>query len=293
VKSQQKPLEIRSVEDLIRTVRAFMNKPRLWSKAIHTNGRYFIHVRENGADLFGLSKFCNFRGVSLVEWVGGVRRMVRSGYFAEKHIEEITKHTWTPLTHVNGNVRKAFLQWWNVVFPNGRSDKRIKIISLGESIKDVAIRKRSAVVSPHQLARRLDAQEKLGATGEKIAVAYEVSRLQKLGVRDPQRFVEHTAATNVAAGFDIWSHAPRADERFIEVKSTSNGVSRFFISQAQVDVLGTCSGSAFLYLVKVADVRKSIGHVDREIQNPIRVLREADLLRPVLYEVDAHEIPGT
>ena len=146
-------------------------------------------------------------------------------------------------------------------------------------------RGRARAVSPEDLAKRLAAQCALGNIGERIAIAYEHERLKAEGAKNPERFVEDVSLRNVAAGYDIWSYHPRAEERFIEVKAMTGDSSRFFLTRNEIKAWRALANAAFLNLVKVAEPFGGIGRVVQEIRNPIAVLEATSAHIPLVYEV--------
>lgn len=99
----------------------------------------------------------------------------------------------------------------------------------------------------------------LGLAGEQAVLAYERSRLQRIGLRELADQVEHTSViVGDGAGFDIRSFNEDGSERLIEVKTTSWGKQTpFFVSRNELAVSRERDEAYQLY--RVFDFRKRPG----------------------------------
>jgi hypothetical protein len=89
----------------------------------------------------------------------------------------------------------------------------------------------------------------LGAAGEEFVIAYERSRLQKLGSPRLSEKVEQVSKTQGdGLGFDVLSFELDGRERFIEVKTTAFGKETpFFISRNETDFSAAFADQFHLY----------------------------------------------
>jgi hypothetical protein len=110
-----KPGYIENTADLINSVRRFMEEPTLWRDAVGSSPLYFVHYQDGQNHLFGLSKFCALKNISLADYVQGVRRDFNGG-ITQKHISKITGQSWIPLDEVNSDIRSAFVAWFSGFF---------------------------------------------------------------------------------------------------------------------------------------------------------------------------------
>jgi len=141
------------------------------------------------------------------------------------------------------------------------------------------------LMTPEQLARRIAQQAATGKAGEAIAWRDEIERLRQFGVKNPEQCVEQTAATNVAAGYDLES-TTSTERRLIEVKSSTDGFSQgFFLSRNEWKTLEEAGDDAYIYLVSVTDVFNEDGRVIERIRNPIKRLKASAHCEPALFQV--------
>lgn len=92
---------VSNVDELRDSVRRFMEEPELWREAIGSHPRYFVHLTRGASHLFGLSKFCAFRGASLEEYVAKLRHTT-DGHITQKHIRRLVQKPWVPFDDVPG-----------------------------------------------------------------------------------------------------------------------------------------------------------------------------------------------
>lgn len=126
----------------------------------------------------------------------------------------------------------------------------------------------AGVVPPSQIRKRQKAREEIGLAAERAIVAYE---RQRLGDTLAKR-VDHVAARNAAAGYDIQSVSVIGDAttipRFIEVKAVSPTTLGFYWTANEVTVAHSLGSWYCLYLLPV-DTRSDL-RLDllRVISNP-------------------------
>lgn len=141
-------------------------------------------------------------------------------------------------------------------------------------------------VSANQLMAQLDRNAKTGLAGEIIAYKYELERLHKCGCPKPKDYIKHIAPDDVGAGYDIASTWP-ADERFIEVKSTTRSGSDFFITENECQVLAALGEKAWLYRVVVGV--DGTGEVVAQLQDPMNAI-SAEHWSPVVWRVSSEAL---
>ncbi|HEY76885.1 MAG TPA: DUF3883 domain-containing protein [Thermoflexia bacterium] len=276
---------VEEVTELIESVLSFMESPEYWREAVGSHPKYFVHYQEGEESFFGLSKFCAFKDITLKDYVT-VHRYEANGTTTQKHISRVTGQSWVPLKHVDESIRNAFEKWFFSFFPKSYDLDQIFIISISAVKPSRGERSRPSQLAPGELEKRLARQNKIGKAGELIAYRYEVERLAALGVGEPEKWIDHVSERNAAAGFDIWSHPPRRGVRYIEVKSSTEDPSSFYITRNEIETLRKHGDEAYLYVVLVTDVGKGQGKVVQEVQNPIAKLESRGTLEAVLYRAD-------
>ena len=107
-------------------------------------------------------------------------------------------------------------------------------------------------MSPGGLRRAIASRDELGRAAEEAVVRFEKRRLgAKLASQ-----IEHVAAKNVAAGYDVKSltvlEGAHLVSRYIEVKAVPVGSFRFFWSQNEVEVARVLREYYYLYLLPVS-----------------------------------------
>lgn len=282
----------RNAKDLIASVHAFaagsLSQQRV---ALGANARYFVHLKEGRKHLFGLSKFCAFRGIRLSAYRGERIHDETGGTEARNHLSKLTGEPWVPLRKTSSATQKAFERWFDTLPKNEafeRSRFRLLEISsshfegLNQSSSNEPRRKR--VITPERLAADLRKQVQVGSVGEKVAMRHEIKRLSALGVYKPRSCVEHVALRNIAEGYDIESVSEKGGVRYIEVKATMGSIENgFFISEGEISELERLGKQAYLYLVELSDLGKGRGAVVAEMSDPVRRLRASGRLHPILY----------
>ncbi len=140
----------------------------------------------------------------------------------------------------------------------------------------------SRVITPEQLRRQLDRQDKTGRDGELLVYLDEIERLTRLGCPNPASCVQIISADNTAAGYDLLSEW-NGGRRCIEVKTTANGREQFFITGNECETLRKLGDQAWLYRV---DLSAGVnGAVIMRLQDPMAHLGP-EHLRAVVWEVD-------
>jgi hypothetical protein len=266
---------VRNVEQLEDSVLRFWRARELWRAAIGSHLKYFVHCRVGAVHQFGLSKYCAFRDVSVSRYVGSLRRS-SDGHITQKHIQKVAGGEWVAFPNVAANVRGAFRRWFTGFAPGDYDLGRVSILSIGPKRSSGAGERRlPSSIAPEALAERLKAQERSGAAGERIAMAFEIRRLAEAGITNPRKYVDHVSLHNAAAGYDIYTFA-RGMERFIEVKTSGSGRGGSFISAHQLNTLRDLKANAWLYQVDLST------RTVKAIQDPARKLNKSNL-QPVLF----------
>jgi hypothetical protein len=274
------PAFIKTSADLLVSTMEFYSNEEYWKPVIGNNPRYFVHYQDVNTHMFGLSKYCAFRNVSVERYISAYRYET-SGGITQKHIAAITKKQWMPRRAVNSMVRNAFDSWIGAFFPNYNVGNASFItIDLQQG---VTINKGKKSVTPEDLETRLKLQQEIGKIGEEIAFEYEVSRLKKLGVKNPSKNVLHVSKSNCSAGYDIFSKLGK-QERYIEVKSSVSLDGCFYISRGELRRLKELQEHAYIYLVHVTDVVNKKGTVYKEVNDPSAKLEQSGMIEPILYE---------
>ena len=124
--------------DLIISVQNFMKSPDYWKDALGSHPKYFVHLQKGGEHYFGLSKFCAFKNIDLLDYINKLRYETYGGV-TQKHISKIIGQNWIPFDKVNKNIRVAFEQWFFSVFPETYGTKRIHILSIQKNLVNSAI----------------------------------------------------------------------------------------------------------------------------------------------------------
>lgn len=273
------PSFVNTTVELADSVRAFMDAPEYWRDAIGSHPRYFVHLEDSNEQLFGLSKFCAFRGISLEDYVTGLRNTTGGGT-AQKHISRVCGKEWTPLRSMPRPLRKDFQSWFNALTRARLSIDDIYLLTVDLARKSKASVKR--VGSPDELLRRLAAQTKIGQVGEVIALAHEEARLISLGATKATMELQQVSLVNTAAGFDIRSSF-RKKTRYIEVKASTSTDVAIYVSPNEITTLQKHGVSGYLYIVHVTDIRKRAGSVINELQNPFKSGQETGWISPALF----------
>jgi hypothetical protein len=255
----------------------FFYTPWLWRQTVGNAPKYFVHMKINGRHLFGLSEFCAFKKITVQRYIQTHRYKIDGGT-TRHHIAWLTNSTWTK--HVAPDIRAAFEKWISSFFPNYQPRKALFItISVHQLAKGQPI-------SEAELEKRLEIQRQIGRVGELLAVRFETSRLSGMGYPRPKQFIQHISKRHSGAGYDILSSTP-TERRYIEVKSSLRGLSAFYITENEVQTLRRLVEEAYLYLVKITNLKRKLGKVYHVVRNPIEQLDRLSLLTAVAFKVDA------
>lgn len=213
---------IKDESQLIESILKFMEAPEYWREAVGKSPKYFAHFKSNDEYYFGLSKFCAFKDINLSDYVAKFRKKA-NGTQTQKHIEKKINKRWIPFEQVESNIREEFKKWFFSFFPSTYNlEKQIYILTIGNESRKLYLKeKKKRKSSPEDIERRLKEQIKIGKVGELIAYQYELERLNKLKIKNSEKWIDHVSKRNASAGFDIWSHPPQREARFIEVKSST------------------------------------------------------------------------
>lgn len=268
--------------ELSASVNEFHSKPEFWRAVLGSSPKYFVHQMVQGEHQFGLSKFVAFNNIEVEEYLSRFRYRTDGGT-TQKHIRWLSKVNWTPYSDLSASTQEAFGNWIHEFFPNYNLQNASFIAVSGTSDWTG---KTNKSVTPDELQKRLVHQKQIGDVGEQIALEYEVGRLGELGVKNPQKYVEHVAVKSVGAGYDIYSKIRKPkEERFIEVKSTTSDHEGFIITENEVTTLRSLGENAYLYMVRVSDLKNKEGAVVRVVRNPISFIEEQGQLKPIAFKV--------
>ena len=105
---------IESKSDLRRSVINFM-KPKDNDKRKNACGsgyKFFVHYKKNGKHLFGLSKFCAFKDISLDQYINELRGTTTGGV-TQKHISKTLRQEWLHIDKIPSAIRRDFHSWAN------------------------------------------------------------------------------------------------------------------------------------------------------------------------------------
>lgn len=136
-------------------------------------------------------------------------------------------------------------------------------------------------LSEEEFANQLERNSEVGKAGELYAVQDELERLRECGCSDPERYVSRVALSDVGRGYDIESTWP-GQERCIEVKSSIQFDSDFFLTQNERQVLSTLGTRAWLYRVWLRVNGEGPALV--RVNNPIAQIG-TDQMMPVVWRV--------
>lgn len=251
--------------DLFQSVINYNNSPEFIRSSLGGYPKYFLHITKDGKHYFGLSKFCAFDGITLLDYIDGLRHTTNGGT-TQKHISKICNKTWMPYVNLEPSLRKEFDSWIKEYFPN-----------YNKALANFITVKANQKALPQSKSSKINAAllKLIGDTGEKIALKYESDRI---GIKGE---IEHVALKNDNAGFDIYSKNGK-EERFIEVKASIDRITEFYITTNEIETLKRLKDSAYLYLVTIVDLYQEIGSVV-EIKNPWKNLLEKGNMKPTAF----------
>ncbi len=125
-----------------------------------------------------------------------------------------------------------------------KKSQLVEIVNIKEVFNDIP--NSNAVIKKREPAiRKVDYQEQniknatIGLLGEEFIYEYELKKLNEINRKDLTQFVDHVSKREGdGLGYDIISFNENGDKIFIEVKTTTGGVStQFFISSNELNVL--------------------------------------------------------
>jgi len=268
---------IQSPNDLLKSLFEFNSKPEFYREVLSSSPKYFVHSVVRGRHIFGLSKFCVFKDIAVEEYVSEFRYKTNGGT-AQNYISRKTNSSWVARSKVNTDVRIAFDRWITDFFPNYNLNNASFITIDNQKSSASYIRK----ISQNDLLEVLEKQKRIGVLGEKIAMKFEIDRLKKLGIKNPEVF--HESVGNASAGYDIYSRH-KSESRFIEVKASTQKGNFFYLTENEIKTLEKLKQKAYIYFVQIHDLKKNAGNVYKIIQDPISAINKNDSLIPVLYKV--------
>ncbi|MDP3929882.1 MAG: hypothetical protein Q8R57_12735 [Bacteroidota bacterium] len=153
---------IENVKELINSIISYNSSPEFIRSSLGGFPKYFVHTVINGNHYFGLSKFCAFNDISLLEYTSGVRKKA-NGHETQKHISKVCYEPWTTYDDSEYIIQKEFDNWINGIFPTYKKHQA-NFITVTTSTK-ITINKKKGKVD--EKLNRL-----IGEIGEKIALQY-------------------------------------------------------------------------------------------------------------------------
>lgn len=270
---------IQNKEELIDSILEFSSKPQFWKKVFGSGTFYFLHVQHKNQHFFGTSKFCVFKDITVEQYIGGLRNNT-GGTNAKNVIRNNLASEFIPYSLVDEDIQFALRKWLQTFYTDYDVIKA-QILSLGTIAHHTQKQK---YLTPEALRKILDRQRETGEIGEIIAYRYEINRLKTLGIKNPEKYVDHIAKKNVSAGFDI-SSITSFGERYIEVKSSTNNNKVIYLTENEVKTLKQLEDKAYIYIVKISK-KNGTGQVIREIKDPIKYFNDVDCLTPIAFKVN-------
>jgi len=264
--------------DIINSAIEFYNKPEYYREMLRSSPKYFIHYKVDNVHIFGMSKFCAFKNISVEEYISEYRYLTMGG-ITQKYISKITGLNWIGRDRVDNNVRKAFDKWISEFFPKYNLNNA-SIISLERKKSDRFEKKSNKRLSPAELIERLKQQEEIGKIGELIALEYENDRL----IKSNSKTIEHISEQVVNSGYDIYSKT-KTETRFIEVKASLNPENGFYISSNELTTLTKLGDEAYIYLVHITNLKLKKGLVYKVYKNPFKEESKKWDMEPIIYKV--------
>jgi hypothetical protein len=276
---------VENSDQLIDSVVEFYSKPEYYKQVLRSSPKYFVHFKQNGTHLFGLSKFCACKNITVEEYISTYRYKTDGGT-TQKHISRIINQQWIRRNNVDNEVKVAFDKWITDFFPN-YSVVNASFITL--TVKKSKLPQKRGSISLDALLKNLERQTQIGKVGEEIAYKFEIARYKEAGVNDSSFVVDIVSNKNAAAGYDIYSSAKK-ETRFIEVKSSLSGTQDFYVTANEIQTLTTLGKEAFLYFVHIINLKRKIGNVYKIYQDPIRTLKNVLVITPLLYKAQIKNI---
>ncbi len=212
-------------EELALSTFEFSGKHEFWKATIGNAPKYFVHIQNGDKHTFGLSKFCAFKDITVEKYISSYRYKTNGGN-TQKHISKLTGKDWIPRIRIDSEIREEFDNWISEFHPNYTLENASFITIL---LSTNTYLNKAKFIDSKTLEENLKLQREIEDIGEKIAFDYEVNRLLNNGIKNPEKFLEHTSKINSSAGFDI-SCLVKKENCFIEVKSSLNKKLDFFIT---------------------------------------------------------------
>jgi hypothetical protein len=144
-------------------------------------------------------------------------------------------------------------------------------------------------MSLEDFLRQQERKSETGEAGELVALKEEIQRITKCGCSNPEAFVRRISTDDVGRGYDIESTWPN-EERFIEVKSSTQGSAGFYISRNERVVLAELGARGWIYLVELGPTGQ--GHVAWRLPDPMKTLPQS-AFQPVSWRVQLPDGHGT
>jgi len=108
---------IENTDELIDSTLEFHNKPEFWKAVLGSAPKYFVHITNNGKHIFGLSKFCAFKNITVENYLSTYREET-NGTITQKHIAKVMDKHWISKNKIDSGIRQSFDNWISDFFPN-------------------------------------------------------------------------------------------------------------------------------------------------------------------------------
>ena len=127
--------------------------------------------------------------------------------------------------------------------------------------------------TPEQLERQLKLQKEIGLKGEQIILDYEKKQLTELGLYNYAQNVRWVAQEDCKAGYDILSFDESGNKKYIEVKSSTGNVDKFYMTKNEIETAERFGGEYYIYKVNNMMSKPFI----TKINDPYKLLNDGDL----------------
>ena len=129
----------------------------------------------------------------------------------------------------------------------------------------------------HNYAEEDEKKRELGTKGEKWVCEEEKKRLRDAGREDLAQKVKHVAEEQGdGLGYDVLSYEENGSERYIEVKTTTKGLSEaFYITKNELECSEENKDKYFLYRVYNFDQSAMNGKIGKYKGGLMRLVSEA------------------
>ncbi|WP_018652843.1 DUF3883 domain-containing protein [Actinobacillus capsulatus] len=252
-----------------------------------SNPTYFLYTEIDEKYYFAVSKFSAFKNNSVSKYRED-HYYCNNGTDTQKLIEKVLSREWELGKYIDNEVITQFKKWIKenttlkkildkvdeIHFLEVYSEDIIKPLHIVKSFDGKDYKRK---ISKYDFSKLLARRTKVGDVGEEIAYQYERQR-------NPNAIIERCHLDDVGAGYDLHSKS-KNEERFIEVKSNLNPKNRvFYLSQNEWNILESKGDNAFIYLVRITDLKNKKGEVE-EIQNPIAYIKSIGYEEEITYKV--------